>query len=69
VRLGICLGLIKGVHLNEITRLFFLIQRFHVQALLAGRLLSADDRKVETFRSGLVRKTLKCASFEEGADV
>lgn len=55
VRLGVVLGVVKGIDLGVVTRLLLLIQPAHLQ-LVAGRELDQDKRRVA--RAELVRRRL-----------
>ncbi len=55
VRLGVVLGVVKGIDLGVVTRLLLLIQPAHLQ-LVSGRELDQDKRRVA--RAELVRRRL-----------
>jgi len=59
-RLGLCLGLIKGVKMDTVSELFLASQPAHIQAL-SGKKLTTDERK--EFRAQLMRERFQEATL------
>jgi protein arginine kinase len=58
LRLGISLGLIKGVPVERVTALFFLCQKYHIQTVL-GNIDEIDSKLIDYTRAKLIHESLE----------
>jgi protein arginine kinase len=58
VKLGISLGLIQGLEMEQVTSLLFLCQKYHIQTLL-GNIDEIDTKLIDYTRAKLIRESLE----------
>jgi protein arginine kinase len=58
VRLGLSLGLLKGIPLENVTALLFLCQKYHIQSLL-DNIDEIDSKLIDYTRAKLIRESLE----------
>jgi protein arginine kinase len=58
VRLGLSIGLLRGVSLENVTSLLFLCQKYHIQSLL-DNIDEIDTKLIDYTRAKLIRESLE----------
>lgn len=65
VRLGISLGLITGIGVEQLTSLFFLCQKYHIQTIL-GNIDEIDSKLIDYTRAKLIHESLEKVQIPGG---
>lgn len=58
LRLGLCLGIVDGTTLGQVTSLFFLAQKFHILDFAGGSVGESDSAAIEQLRAKVISETL-----------
>ncbi len=58
LRLGLCLGIVDGTTLGQVTSLFFLAQKFHILYVAGGSVGESDSAAIEQLRAKVISETL-----------